>query len=143
MPVRPGPTAVQQPTSVPSPAPALPSPLPGQLALDKPVVSAGDTLFATGAGCTPAADVVIVSEDGRTIGRTVADTSGEFSTAVQFATYRVGNRSIIATCGPVLRSEVNMVLSSSTGGTSNTFVLMLFFLLAGSLVVRHQIGQSI
>ncbi|WP_131768927.1 hypothetical protein [Candidatus Protofrankia californiensis] len=110
--------------------------------LDKPVVSAGDTLVANGAGCAPAAEVVITSEDGKTIGRTVADATGRFSTVVQFATYRVGNRSIIANCGPVLRSEVNMVLSSSTGGTSNTFVLLLFFLLVGSLVVRRQIGES-
>ncbi|WP_322750411.1 MULTISPECIES: hypothetical protein, partial [unclassified Frankia] len=118
------------------------SPVPGELLLDHPILSAGDTLIATGAGCGSGAPVVITSDDNKIIGQTTADSRGRFSTVVQFATYRAGHRTITASCGAVLRSGVDMVLTSSSGGTSNTFVLLLFFLLAGSLVVRRQIGDG-
>ncbi len=109
--------------------------------LDQSVVAAGNTLFARGAGCDPLAKVVLTA-DSQIVGTTISDTAGRFEAPVQFADFRTGRRIVVATCGPTLTAPVDMVLSGSTGGNSTTYVLLLFFLLAGFLIVRFQFADG-
>jgi hypothetical protein len=127
-------------------APVTPVPDLGELLLDKPTVTGAEPLSARGAGCAPGTEVVLTTKgsDGlvEVVGRAVADSGGRFEAAVQFASLRAGYREVTANCGTLLVSGVDMVLTSSTGGTSMTYVLLVFFLLAGSLVVRFQMGEA-
>jgi hypothetical protein len=109
----------------------------GELLLTPRLIGAGGAVTASGAGCTPFAEVVITS-DGEQVGRTFADASGHFTAPVRFGTFRAGPRKVAASCGPTLTTTLDMVLARSTGGASRTYVLLLFFLLVAFLLVRSQ-----
>ncbi|QFZ24707.1 hypothetical protein [Saccharothrix syringae] len=97
----------------------------------------GDPLTATGTGCTPGSEVRL-SSLGEDVGTARADGSGTFSTRVEFRTVQPGRHVIRADCGVVLVGSVDVALTSSTGGTTSTLVVLVFFVLAGAFLVRRQ-----
>lgn len=109
----------------------------GALTLDKDNIQPGDPLTATGTGCDPGAPVRL-SSLGEDVGTAKADNSGTFSTRVEFATIQPGRHVIRADCGVVLVGSVDIALTSSTGGTTSTLVVLVFFVLVGAILVRRQ-----
>ncbi|OAA21780.1 hypothetical protein UG55_105443 [Frankia sp. EI5c] len=131
-------TPVTRPGAPEPPAgvPAAREPEPGELRFDRYVLSAGDPLYAQGAGCTPGAETTLLTTGGELVGRTVADQDGRFETVVRFASFRPGYRQVVAECGIQLRSGVGMMLVSADTSVSAASVLLLFCLAAGSLAVH-------
>ncbi|OHV35487.1 hypothetical protein CC117_19535 [Parafrankia colletiae] len=122
----------------PAPRPGVPVarvPVPGELRFDRYVLSAGDLLYAQGAGCTPGAETTLTA-GGELVGRTVADQDGRFETVVRFASFRPGYRQVDAECGIRLGSGVEMMLVSAHTSASTPSLLLLFFLAGGGLAVR-------
>jgi len=119
--------------------PVVEPPDPGNLVISPEIVPAGDPITAAGAGCAPNSEVVLTS-DGEEVGRVTADAQGRFSTPVLFGTFTAGERKIIASCGATLTKTVSMTLADSPTGVSHGYVVLLFFLCAGFLVVRWQLG---
>ena len=109
----------------------------GALTLDKDNIQPGDPLTATGTGCEPGSPVRL-SSLGEAVGTAKADDSGTFSTRVEFTTIQPGRHVIRADCGVVLVGSVDVALTSSTGGTTSTLVILVFFLLVGAIMVRRQ-----
>ncbi|MEU4767209.1 hypothetical protein AB0H12_28530 [Actinosynnema sp. NPDC023794] len=109
----------------------------GALTLDKDNIQPGDPLTATGTGCDPGSPVRL-SSLGEAVGAAKADDSGTFSTRVEFTTIHPGRHVIRADCGVVLVGSVDVALTSSTGGTTSTLVILVFFLLVGAIMVRRQ-----
>jgi hypothetical protein len=110
----------------------------GALTLDKDNIQPGDPLTATGTGCKPDSDVKLSSlnED---VGRARADSTGRFSTGVEFSMIQPGRHVIRAECGIVLVGSVDVALTtSSSGGTTSTLVVLVFFLLIGATMLRRQ-----
>ncbi|WP_367137782.1 hypothetical protein [Saccharothrix sp. HUAS TT1] len=108
----------------------------GALTLDKDNIQPGDPLTATGTGCEPGSPVRL-SSLGEAVGTAKADGSGTFSTRVEFTTIQPGRHVIRADCGVVLVGSVDVALTSSTGGTTSTLVVLVFFLLVGAVLVRR------
>ncbi|WP_232295294.1 hypothetical protein [Parafrankia sp. EUN1f] len=124
----------------PQPAAGVPmarEPEPGELRFDRYVLSAGDPLYAQGAGCTPGAETMLAA-DGELVGRTVADQDGRFETVVRFASFRPGHRQVVADCGIRLASGVDMMLVSADTSVSPSSLLLLFCLAVGGLAVHQQ-----
>ena len=119
--------------------PVVEPPDPGNLVISPEIVPAGDPITAAGAGCAPNSEVVLTS-DGEEVGRVTADAQGRFSTPVLFGRFTAGERKIIASCGATLTKTVSMTLADSPTGVSHGYVVLLFFLCAGFLVVRWQLG---
>ncbi|KOX17657.1 hypothetical protein ADK67_38065 [Saccharothrix sp. NRRL B-16348] len=94
-------------------------------------------MTATGTGCDPGS-AVRLSSLGEAVGSAKADNSGTFSTRVEFTTIQPGRHVIRADCGVVLVGSVDVALTSSTGGTTSTLVILVFFLLVGAIMVRRQ-----
>ncbi|WP_238412980.1 hypothetical protein [Saccharothrix deserti] len=109
----------------------------GALTLDKDNIQPGDPLTATGTGCDPGSSVKL-SSLGEDVGTAKADNSGTFSTRVEFTMIEPGRHVIRADCGVVLVGSVDIALTSSTGGTTSTLVVLVFFLLVGAILVRRQ-----
>jgi hypothetical protein len=132
---------------LPPPDPTGPPPTPsrpahtGELLLTPALVSAGDAVSATGAGCAPAAEVVLRA-GGDEVGRTKADSQGRFTAPVRFSTFAAGPLTVTADCGRTLTTTLDMTLASATNGVSLTYVLLLFFLLVASLLIRQQLGTT-
>ncbi|MDQ2587565.1 hypothetical protein CKY47_26980 [Saccharothrix yanglingensis] len=94
-------------------------------------------MTATGTGCEPGS-VVSLSSLGEDVGTAKADGAGTFSARVEFATIQPGRHVVRADCGVVLVGSVDVALTSSTGGTTSTLVVLVFFLLVGAVLVRRQ-----
>jgi len=133
------PSASATPPASPSPpASGLPPATPGGgLSLDRDNVRPGDPLTATGTGCDPGAPVTLASDD-EPLGSTFADSAGGFVAPLHFANLEPGRRTITATCGPVLTTQVDLIVSSSTSGQAGTLVVLIFFILVGIALLRWQ-----
>ncbi|MCG8919848.1 hypothetical protein L6E12_29155 [Actinokineospora sp. PR83] len=107
----------------------------GDLRLDRESVQPGDDLSAEGEGCTPGAPVVLTS-GGQRVGSTTADAAGGFTAGVEFTRVEPGRHTITAECGVVLTGAVDQIVTSSTGGSSGTLVVLVFFVLVGAALVR-------
>jgi hypothetical protein len=146
-PGEPTPTPSVTPSAAPTPTPsATPSTLSnnpggGGISLDRDNIRPGDPLTATGTGCDPGAPVTLVS-DTEQVGTTVADRTGSFVASVRFATLQPGRRTITATCGPVLTTHVDLIVSSSTSGQAGTVVVLIFFILVGIALLRWQYNSG-
>ena len=93
------------------------------LALDKPSVPPGGDVKATGEGCDPDATVTL-EIDGKQVGETTADEDGSFSTPIAVPDVDPGRLEVQAHCGPVLTTDLDVVLASSvSGGTSILLVI--------------------
>lgn len=112
---------------------------PGELLFDRSAVTAGDTLFARGAGCRPGSQAVLTA-GGELVGRTVADQDGTFETVVQFASFRPGYRPVTAACGANLSAGIDMVLVSADTSASPSSVLLPLFLALSFLAVHYQMA---
>ncbi|KPM52604.1 hypothetical protein CcI49_15020 [Frankia sp. CcI49] len=124
----------------PQPARGVPvarEPEPGELRFDRYVLSAGDPLYAQGAGCSPGGETMLTA-GGELVGRTVADQDGRFETVVRFASFRPGHRQVVADCGVRLQAGVDMMLVSADSSVSVSSLLLLFCLAAGGLAVHQQ-----
>ncbi|MFI9816749.1 hypothetical protein [Saccharothrix variisporea] len=130
-------TTTDSSSSSTAPTTTKPSDGDGALTLDKDNIQPGDPLTATGTGCKPGSEVKL-SSLGEDVGKAKADSSGTFSTRVEFATIQPGRHVIRADCGIVLVGSVDVALTSSTGGTTSTLVVLVFFILIGALLLRRQ-----
>jgi hypothetical protein len=142
----PGSDLTPTPSPTPSPsAPLTPSASPdltsGELVLDRPNVRPGEPLTATGSGCAPNAPVVLTSEEDQ-VGLATADSTGAFTAPVQFSRLDPGRRVVTATCGAVLTTEVDLIVSSSTSGQAGTVVVLIFFVLVGIALLRWQYNSA-
>jgi len=142
----PTPTLTLTPSPAASPSPSVPvstspDPTSGELLLDRSNVRPGEPLTAIGSGCTPNAPVVLTSGEDR-IGLAIADSTGAFTAPVQFSRLDPGRRVVTATCGAVLTSEVDLIVSSSTSGQAGTVVVLIFFLLVGIALLRWQYNSA-
>jgi hypothetical protein len=129
----PPPTTTAPPTTTDT---ATPTTTGGGLVLDHGTIQAGDPLSASGTGCRPGHTVTLMS-DGDHVGDTVADDAGTFTTPVVFTTIDPGTHVITADCGVMLTGEVTQVVTSSVGGdNSGALIILVFFVLAGIVLVR-------
>ncbi|WP_245193105.1 hypothetical protein [Amycolatopsis alba] len=126
-------TDTPPPTDVPSSSSTPPKP--DELILDRPSVQPGDKLSATGKGCAPGEPVNLTS-NGDSVGHAYADSTGAFTTAVEFTRIEAGRHTVVADCGVRLTGAVEQVVTSSSGGHSGTLVVLVFFVLAGITVIR-------
>ncbi|HWO67519.1 MAG TPA: hypothetical protein VNO31_46550, partial [Umezawaea sp.] len=109
----------------------------GALTLDKDNIQPGDDLNATGTGCAPGSEVKLTSQD-ENVGTAKADSSGRFSSPVEFGTIEPGRHVIRAQCDILLVGNVDVSLTSGTSGTSSTLVVLVFFILIGATMLRRQ-----
>jgi len=136
-------TTPSTPTSdSPTPTPTDSSDVPeteppsdGALTLDRPSINPGDVLYASGSGCQPG-HAVTMTANGETVGTSTADSTGHFSSPVEFTRIEPGRHFVTASCGIVLTGAVDQVLTSSTGGHSGTLVILVFFVLVGIALIR-------
>jgi len=104
------------------------------LALDKPSVSPGGDVVATGQGCDPGASVTL-EISGEEVGQTTADSDGTFSTPIDVPDVDPGRLEVEARCGPLLTTNLDIVLASSvTGGQSILLVIVIAVLLLFGLL---------
>lgn len=109
----------------------------GQLVFDKMAIQVGEPLSASGEGCDPNAFVTLTA-NGELVGATTADSSGAFTTPVQFTMIQPGRQAVAATCGgTVLTGGVELVLSSSDDGSTAILVVIVLVLLAGITLIAH------
>jgi hypothetical protein len=109
----------------------------GALTLDKDNIQPGDRLNASGVGCAPGSDVRLTSKDEK-VGTAKADSSGRFTSPVEFDTVEPGRHVIEAQCDILLVGNVDVSLTSGTSGTSSTLVVLVFFVLVGATMLRRQ-----
>lgn len=111
---------------------------PGDLVFDKPAVQAGDPLAATGSGCTPKSKVTLTAR-GERVGTATADSTGSFTTPVEFTRIEPGRHLVVAECGVLLTGAVDLILTSSSNSQTGTLVVLVFFLLVTvTLVARSR-----
>jgi hypothetical protein len=118
-----------------SDVPETEPPSDGPLTLDRPSINPGDVLYASGSGCEPG-HTVTMTANGETVGTSTADSTGHFSSPVEFTRIEPGRHFVTASCGIVLTGSVDQVLTSSTGGHSGTLVILVFFVLVGIALIR-------
>jgi len=98
-------------TSVPLPVTSPPEP--PVIALASPSAVAGGEATIRGRGC-PHNVPVVVTIDGREVGRSVASGHGEFETRLDLRDVDVGRRVVLARCGSItLQSTVDVVINTT------------------------------
>ncbi|WP_231949742.1 hypothetical protein [Alloactinosynnema sp. L-07] len=122
------------PTDTAPPITDVPEPK-RDLVFDRDAIQPGDSVEATGKGCTPGSSVELVS-GGQRVGSTTADSQGQFRTKIQFSKIEPGRHLVAADCGILLTGTVDQLVTSSTGGSSSTLVVLVFFVLAGAALIR-------
>jgi hypothetical protein len=105
--------------------------------LDRPSIKAGESLSASGKGCLPSRVVTLMS-DGAEVGTAYTDSSGAFTAPVEFTRIEAGPHTVVADCGVRLTGAVEQVVTRSSGGQTGTLVLLVFFVLAGVMVIRFR-----
>lgn len=121
--------------STPPPVTDVSEPTGNGLVLDHGSIQPGDPLSASGTGCEPGHAVTLTS-GGEQVGTAVADSSGHFTTPVEFTRIDPGRHVVTADCGVVLTGVVDQVITSSTGDHSGTLIVLVFFVLAGAAMMR-------
>ncbi|WP_260473838.1 hypothetical protein, partial [Amycolatopsis balhimycina] len=134
-------TTSTPPTTTPvtpgTPTTSSTEPKPGELVLDRPSVKPGEPLSASGKGCVPGRMVTLTS-DGAEVGSALTDSSGAFTAPVEFTRIEAGRHTVVAECGARLTGAVDQVVTRSSGGQTGTLVILVFFVLAGSTVIRFR-----
>ncbi|WP_290056648.1 hypothetical protein [Amycolatopsis solani] len=105
--------------------------------LDRPSIQPGESLAASGRGCQPGRLVTLTS-DGSEVGSALTDSSGAFTAPVEFTRIEAGRHTVVAECGVRLTGAVDQVVTRSSGGQTGTLVILVFFVLAGSTVIRFR-----
>ncbi len=139
------------PTTLPSPIPTtIPPPLPGnpptatttgQLNVSRPSGTPGSPLTAAGEGCDPGA-AVLLSLGGLEVGQTTADPSGAFSVPLTVPNIAVGQYPVVAQCGPTLTTVLGVTLLTNADPDSLAFVILIFFVLAGLLLLQLMLRRE-
>jgi hypothetical protein len=104
------------------------------LDIDESTVPPGGEVTATGQGCDPGASVTLEIA-GEEVGRATADNAGTFETEIDVPNVEPGRVEVLARCGPVLTTDLDIVLASEvSSGTSNFLVLMFFLIVLVALL---------
>jgi len=93
---------------------------------------------ASGHGC-PANAPVELTVGTITVGTTTADTSGAFTTPLNVGSLPVGRYAVVAHCGPVLTTELDVVLATEANPDTSTLLIIIFFVLIGLALFRRRI----
>ena len=103
------------------------------LVLDKPSVTPGGDVTATGEGCDPGATVTLEIE-GSQVGETTAKSDGTFSTPIEVPDVDPGRLEVVAHCGPVITTPLDVVLASTVSNNSSVLVLAFFVIVLAALL---------
>jgi hypothetical protein len=72
---------------------------------------------------------------GEEVGSTTAEDDGTFETEIEVPNVEPGRVEVLARCGPVLTTELDVVLASEvSSGTSTVLVLMFFVIVLAALL---------
>jgi hypothetical protein len=72
---------------------------------------------------------------GEEVGSTTAEDDGTFETEIEVPNVEPGRVEVLARCGPVLTTELDIVLASEvSSGTSTVLVLMFFLIVLAALL---------
>ncbi len=72
---------------------------------------------------------------GEEVGSTTAEDDGTFETEIEVPNVEPGRVEVLARCGPVLTTELDVVLASEvSSGTSTVLVLMFFLIVLAALL---------
>ena len=75
----------------------------------------------------------------RNVGTTAADGAGRFETPLVLPDLPVGHYQVVARCGPVLSTHLDLVLVSRVDPATSTMIVLVFFVLAGLALLRRQL----
>src|SRR4029077_3628130 len=103
------------------------------LVLDKSSVTPGGDVTATGKGCDPGATVTLEIE-GSQVGETTAKSDGTFSTPIEVPDVDPGRLEVVAHCGPVITTPLDVVLASTVSNNSSMLVLAFFVIVLAALL---------
>jgi hypothetical protein len=103
------------------------------LVLDKPSVTPGGDVTATGQGCDSGAAVTLEIE-GKQVGETTAGSDGTFSTPIAVPDVDPGRLEVVAHCGPVITTQLDVVLASTLSNNSSMLVLAFFVIVLTALL---------
>lgn len=103
------------------------------LVLDKPSVTPGGDVVATGKGCDPGATVTL-EIDGKQVGETIAKSDGTFSTPIAVPDVDPGRLEVVAHCGPAITTQLDVVLASTVSNNSSMLVLAFFVIVLAALL---------
>ena len=103
------------------------------LVLDKSTVTPGGDVNATGKGCDPGATVTL-EIDGKQVGETTAKSDGTFSTPIDVPDVDPGRLEVVAHCGPVITTQLDVVLASTVSNNSSILVLAFFVIVLTALL---------
>jgi hypothetical protein len=92
-------------------------------------------LTVDGAGCIPESPVVFTVDDRR-VGQATADQSGGFAAPIVVPNVAVGEYTVSASCGPTIAADLNVTLLSDASPNGLEFVVLLFFVLAGLVLLQ-------
>jgi len=93
---------------------------------------------ASGHGC-PANAPVELTVGSVAVGTTTADTAGAFTTPLSVGSLPVGRYVVVAHCGPVLTTELDVVLATEANPDTSTMLIIIFFVLIGLALFRRRI----
>ncbi len=93
----------------------------------------GGDVTAIGTGCDPGATVTLEIA-GEEVGATTADDNGRFSTPIDVPDVDPGRLEVLARCGPVLTTQLDVVLASSVSNNSTILVLAFFVIVLFALL---------
>lgn len=94
-------------------------------------------MSTSGGGCDPGAGVALEIAS-REVGTGVADGAGAFTLVADVPSLPVGRYEVVARCGPVLATTLDVVLVSQVDPGTTTLIVLVFFILLGLAVVRRQ-----
>jgi len=133
-------TSAPTPTegSAPKTAGALAGTTEEVLLLSRLTIPPAGSVTASGHGC-PANAPVELTVGTITVGTTTADTSGAFTTPLNVGSLPVGRYAVVAHCGPVLTTELDVVLATEANPDTSTLLIIIFFVLIGLALFRRRI----
>lgn len=135
---------VALPPDSPPPPPAPPAPAtprvltPRTLTVDRSSTPPGARVSTAGGGCDPGAGVSL-EIGARPVATGVADPVGAFSITADVPSLPVGRHDVVARCGPVLATTLDVVLVSQIDPGTTTLVVLVFFVLLSLAVIRRQL----
>jgi hypothetical protein len=110
------------------------------LSLDRNSVEPGSEVTAVGDGCDAKAPVML-ELGGRSVGTTTADDTGHFKAPLDLNGTAIGDYDVLAHCGPTLQTRLGVTMTEKLDQpASAALLILLFVLLAGTVVVRATLG---
>ena len=103
------------------------------LVLDKPSVTPGGDVTATGEGAMPEPPSPSRSRASQ-VGETTVKSDGTFSTPIEVPDVDPGRLEVVAHCGPVITTPLDVVLASTVSNNSSVLVLAFFVIVLAALL---------